>query len=188
MSTHQTAVSRICRTIANTTRLQLLWGIFDEEELCVRELALRAGISASNASNQLQELAAKEFIIPKRGKQKVFYKPCPLPDTTCARALLPALRICHDHSIAFQTILTQATAFTHERRIQIVRCLTVSEETFDSLLNKTGMTPPALNRHLRKLIRRRVIVKQDRIYQMQRPKSDLARCLLTLATQSTWSK
>lgn len=181
MSTHQTTVSQMCRTLAHSTRLQLLWNVFEDTELCVRDLSLRTGISEANASIQLRALAAKELITPKRGKLKVFYKPIGRPETLCAKTLLPALRNCHDNKMSFEAIIHEATAFTHERRIQIARCLAVSDETFTSLLNKTGMTIPALNRHLKKLSDRNVIEKQGKVYQLLQPDSMLARCLLKLA-------
>lgn len=183
MSTHQIAVSQICRTIAHPTRLQLLWDVFEEEELCVRDLALRTETSSPNASNQLQALAAKELITPKRGKLKVVYTPTVQPQTLCAKTLLPALWNCWNNKIEFKTIIHEATSFTHERRIQIVRCLAVSNETFDSLLKKTGMTTPALNRHLKKLSDRNIIQKQSKTYQLRRPNSLLTKCLLELTIQ-----
>ena len=181
MSTHQIAVSQMCRTLAHSTRLQLLWSVFEEEELCVRDLAIYTGISEPNASNQLRALAAKELIIRKRGKLKVFYKPIGRPETLCAKTLLSALRRCHDDEVSFETIIHEVTAFTHDRRIQIVRCLAVSDESFDSLLNKTGMNTSPLNRHLKKLLKRGVIQKQGKVFQLRQPDSMLARCLLKLA-------
>ena len=182
MSTHQTAVCQVCRTLAHSTRLQLLWDVLNEQELCVRELALQAGISDPNASNQLQALAAKELIVPKRGKLKVFYKPNNRPKALCAKNLLPALKNCQNHDVSFETVIREATAYTHERRIQIVRCLAASDESFDSLLKKTGMKIPSLNRHLKKLIDRNVIQKEGKVYQLRQPDSMLAQCLLELAT------
>jgi len=183
MSTYQTEFSLICRTIANTTRLQLLWEVFNGEELSVQDLAIQAGTSKQNASNQLRALAAKEFIRPYRGKREVFYKPA-RPSAECVRQLLPILRKCHAQSLPSQAIIHQATAFTHERRIQIVRCLTASDETFESLLKRTGMTAPSQSRHLRKLLRRNVIHKQNKAYQLSHPDSKLAQCLLKLAAKA----
>jgi len=183
MNTHQTAVTQICRTIAQSTRLQLLWHVFTDKELCVRDLALQAGISEPNASNQLQALADKELIIPKRGKLKVIYKPVPQPETLCAKILLPALKECQNKKVSFRTVIHEATAFTHERRIQIVRCLAVSDEPVDSLIKKTGMTTSSLSRHLKKLLDRDFIQKQGKVYQLQQPDSVLAQCLLELAVQ-----
>jgi len=182
MSTHQTAICQICRTLAHPTRLQLLWDVFKEEERCVRDLALQSEISEPNASNQLKALASQELIIPKRGKLKVFYKPAGRPKTLCAKILLPALRQCQENGVSFETVIHMATAFTHERRIQIVRCLKAADETFDSLLNKTGMTTPSLNRHLKKLLDRNVIQKKRKVYQIRNPDFILSQSLLDLAS------
>lgn len=183
MKTYQKEVSQVCRTIAHKTRLQLLWNVFEDRQFCVRDLALRTGISEPNASNQLAALAAKELIEPKRGKLTVVYRPVSQPKNICARLLLPTLQICVENKVAFDLIIHAATAFTHERRIQIVRCLAAADEPFDSLLKKTGMTTPALNRHLKKLLDRDVIQKSDKIYQIRQPGTGLSRCLLEIATQ-----
>jgi predicted transcriptional regulator len=61
--------------------------------------------------------------------------------------------------------------------------LSASDESFDSLLKKTGMTAPALNRHLKKLHDRRIIQKTGKIYQIRQPNSGLSRCLLEIAIQ-----
>jgi DNA-binding transcriptional ArsR family regulator len=183
MKTHQKYVSQICRTIAHTTRLKLLWDIFEDRKLCVRDLANRTGISEPNASNQLKALAAKELIEAKRGKLMVFYRPSSQPENPYAQRLLPTLHSCKENKVPFEAIIHAATAFTHERRIQIVSCLAAADESFDSLLKKTGMTTPALNRHLKKLIDRDIIHKSGRIYKIRQPGSSLARCLLGIATQ-----
>jgi len=183
MSTYQTEFSLTCRVIANATRLKLLWEIFQGEKLSVQNLAIQTGTSEQNASNQLRTLAAKELIYPCREKREVFYKPAK-PSTELARVLLPVLIKCHAQNLSFQTIIHQATAFTHERRIQIVRCLAVSDECFDSLLKKTGMTIPAQNRHLRKLLQRNIIRNKNMTYQLCEPSSKLSQCLLGLATKA----
>jgi len=155
--------------------------VFEDEKLCVRDLARQTGISEPNASNQLRALAAKELITSQRGKLKVFYAPVDRPETLCAKTLLPALRKCQENGVSFETVIHEATAFTHDRRIQIVRCLAASDESFTSLLKKTGMTISPLNRHLKKLSNRNVIQKQGKAYLLLQPNSMLARYLLELA-------
>jgi DNA-binding transcriptional ArsR family regulator len=113
----------------------------------------------------------------------VVYHPASQPKNLCARLLLPTLQSCKENTVSFDVIIHAATAFTHERRIQVVRCLAAADQPFDSLLEKTGMTMPALNRHLKKLLDRNIIKKSGRIYQMRQPGSGLSRCLLEIATQ-----
>ena len=38
--------------------------------------------------------------------------------------------------MSFKAVIDQATAFTHERRIQLVRCLAPTAKTFDELLEQ----------------------------------------------------
>lgn len=185
MSTHQTNLAQICRTIANTTRLQLLWGVLENKNRCVWDLAIRAKISDSNASNQLRSLARSGLIMPTRGKLEVIYKPESHPDTMCAKALLPVLKDCYNRGVSFDKIIHQATSFTHERRIQVARCLGASDERFDSLLDKTGMTTPSLNRHSRKLLQRNIIRKDQDVFHLKKQTEPLPRCLLKLAVYSS---
>jgi len=183
MYKYQTAFVKICRIIANETRLHLLWVVFENNGLCVQDAAEKVNISSQNGSHQLSLLAAAKLLEPTREKQKVFYRPTADPETAEAKHLLSLLLQCHSDKTSFKTIIHFATAFTHERRIQIVRCLSQSDRSFESLLKKTGMTTPSQVRHLRKLRQRGFVKKQNGALALNRPESDFALGLLHMAVR-----
>lgn len=172
---------RTCRVLANETRLRLLWHLFDEGELCVGQLAVRTGMSRPNASNQLRALNARGLIIPRREKMKVIYRPEANRGIDFAPGLLEALRVCSQRSIPFGALVRQATAFTHERRIEIVRTLNGKRLPFGGLRTATGISPAALSRHLEKLEARRFVRRGDGLYRLGRPGNPLGSELLRIA-------
>lgn len=172
---------RTCRVIANETRLQLLWEIFKNNELCVAELADLAGTTHHNASTQLRSLNARGLLIPTRKQQKLFYRPEANEDVAHAEELLQALRRCYQQSVPFKQIIRQSTAFTHSRRIEIARELSGAQKTFTNLLDSTGMKPPSLSRHLEKLKARGFIEQGDKLYKLRSPRHDFGRTLLRIA-------
>ena len=172
---------RTCRVIANETRLQLLWHIFDEGELCVNQLVQRVGATRPNASNQLRALSARGLITSRREKKNVIYRAEANSGVDFASELLEALRQCHEQSTPFKTIIRQATAFTHERRIEIVRALNGKKLSFGGLRDTTSMSPAALSRHLEKLEARRFIKRTDGIYRLAWPGNPLGRTLIKIA-------
>jgi DNA-binding HxlR family transcriptional regulator len=183
MYAEQIAFTRVCRIIANQTRLHLLWTVMDDLEKCVALLATTAGISEHNASHQLNILQSCHLVIPHRKENRVIYMSPETSPDPFTRSLLVALKTCKANQVSFDTIIKQATAFTHDRRIQIARCLSSAEHDFDSLVQKTGMTVPALTRHLRKLIRRNVVEKKGTMYRLIKPLEALSACLLKQAVR-----
>lgn len=157
-------VWRTCRVIACETRLRLLWLLFENKNLGVAELAERIGISNPNASIQLRALAARGLISAVRKKQRVLYRPFANPTVRGAEALLSALHTCHQNGDSFKTLIRQATAFTHSRRIEIFAKLCATPCTPVELQKQTGISAPALSHHLSKLTARRFIKKSGDRY------------------------
>ena len=179
MYEYQTDFSKVCRLIANTTRLNLLWVLF-ETELCVEEAAIRGKISPQHASKLLSFMASKHLVISERRNRRVFYRPDldgPQKQLLSALKQEKGLKTSHDKIIAY------ATAFTHERRIQLARTLSAVPCTFTELQSRTGMTPAAQTRHLRKLVRRNVLSRSGDIYSLHKPTSPLAKHLLLMAVK-----
>lgn len=73
------------------------------------------------------------------------------------------------------------TAFTHERRIRIVRALAGKPMGLYELRRSTGISLPSLLRHLRKLAARGFVSRGDQGYVVGPPRSPLAKTLLNLA-------
>ena len=181
MYAYQSLFVKNCRVIANDTRLRLLWLVFQKKNLCVNDISNKAKISPHNGSHQLAILAEAGFIEPIRKNRAVFYRPAKSPRTQATQNLLSALHCCYEQEVTFSVIIHQATAFTHERRIQIVRCLSRSDRGFYGLLIKTGMTEPAQIRHLRKLTTRGFVQKKNNLITLLPPSDDFSQCLLNLA-------
>jgi DNA-binding transcriptional ArsR family regulator len=172
---------RTCRVLASETRLQLLWLIFEQKELYVQEAAELTGMSIPNASNQLRSLSARGLISLRREKMRVLYRAEANHAVDAAPILLDTLRICHEQRISFPSIIRQATAFTHERRIEIVRALTGKTLAFHQLTETTGMSTSALSRHLKKLEARGFVKCRDGFYNRAMPSNPLGRMLLKIS-------
>lgn len=172
---------RTCRVIACETRLELLWTIFRNGSQGVSELAQMTGISQPTATIQLRALNARGLIMPHREKMKVFYRAQANNAIAFAPDLLAALRECCERDVPFKTIIRQATAFTHERRIELIRALGHSELTFDELLEKTGMSESALSRHIGKLKARGLVRRNRGRYCLKNPLDNLSCVLLEAA-------
>ncbi|QHI68936.1 ArsR family transcriptional regulator [Tichowtungia aerotolerans] len=172
---------KTCRVIANETRLQLLWLLFSKGELTVTQIVTETGMSQPNASNQLKALRETGLIVCRRNKMKVFYRAEANPAAAVVPDILEALRDCYEKSVALKTLIRHATAFTHERRIEIFRALHGTSLTAPALRDATGMSPSALWRHLEKLVRRGYVKEADHAYRIGGAGNTLGRTLLKLA-------
>jgi DNA-binding transcriptional ArsR family regulator len=174
-------VWRTCRVIASETRLRLLWHLFEKKGLCISDLAAKVGISDQNASIQLRAINARGLIRPRRIKLKVFYHPEANPDVEHAEALLSALRLAHESQMSFKVIIRQATAFTHDRRILILRSLTEKRGSVADLEARLKIPAPSLNHHLLKLEDRSFVKNINGVYRTNRPGNPLGRALMKIA-------
>ena len=181
MSQLQPTLWRTCRIIASETRLHLLWLLFSEDSLCVADLAQAVGISDQNASTQLRAQSARGLITPVRKKLKVFYHPEVNTDVAHAETLLDALHLCFKTKIPTTTIIRQATAFTHIRRIEIVRALNRTPLSFEELNIATHISPTALSNHLNKLSARNFIKLTNGVYRLQTPRNSFGRVLMDVS-------
>ena len=172
---------RTCRVIANKTRLELLWLLFRQDRLCVSDLAAKVGISDPNASIQLRALSARGLITPQRNGQQIFYCPEVNINVEHAETLLGALRECHEKNMAHETVIRQATAFTHAWRIKLVRALDESRQTFSQLLESTEIPAPSLSYHLTKLRARNFIARYGNEYRLKTPNNSFGRVLMKVA-------
>jgi len=172
---------RSCRVIACETRLQLLWHIFEGGELSVNSARFLTGISQPSASAQLRALGERGLIISRRENMRVIYRAEANSALAFAPELLEMLRNCFEQAVPFKTIIRQATAFTHERRIEIVRALNGKLLSFAELLEVTGMSSTALSRHLNKLERRSFVKRTKGSYCLVTPGNVLGRTLMKCA-------
>jgi len=172
---------RTCRVIACETRLELLWALFDEEKRCVADLARYVGMGEAQASVQLRVLNARGLIKSRRVKTRVFYSPEANASVDYASELLEGLRQAFEHHMTFKSVIRQATAFTHHRRIELVHVLSGQKMDWETLVQATSMPTSSLFLHLEKLIARGFVVKVGNQYKCVRPSNQLGRLLLTIA-------
>jgi len=175
---------RTCRAIANTTRLRLLWKIFQSEGLCVGELARATGASRENATIQLRALNARGLITSTRRGKRVIYRAEANPGVDGAEELLDALRESFHAKIPLKVVFREATAFTHSRRIFLMKTVSLSSGSFDELLEASGMSPIALQWNLSKLEARGFVKARGDFYEVGHPKNPLGKCLMGLVCKS----
>ncbi|MBM4034160.1 MAG: helix-turn-helix transcriptional regulator [Planctomycetes bacterium] len=174
-------IARVLRTVACVPRLRILSRLGGGEELTVKRLASDLGVRPDLACIHLARLAAVGLVKRRRSGRKCYcaagspYGPGTLSGEVAAwlgtalpsegspprRALPSGSRKrpgADGLPQVYRVVFDAATAFTHPRRIQILRRLSSSTPApareFTSELRMSG---PALNRHLAKLIRRQYI-------------------------------
>ena len=181
MNTLKPTLWRTCRVIANETRLRLLWALFAQTELCVSDAAKRVEMGNAQASLQLRALNARGLISSRREKMKVFYRPAANDGVIAAPELLEGLRQCYDRGMTHRAVIRQATAFTHQRRIELVKALEETSMDWDELIEKTGMSSSSIYLHLDKLIRRGFVAKKGARYRLSCPRNRFGALLLRIA-------
>lgn len=185
--TNQPAPSRdqlfwaFCRVLANRTRLNLLFEIIRHAPLSVAQLAVQTDRQTANTSMQLKELHTYGLITPNRRKQSVYYTIRERPPEIYPQLLLPTLIHSAKSNTSPDVIIHLATAFTHQRRIEIVRLLSGSPKTARELLDSSNMKRSALSRHLTKLKHRDFVLQNDSVYRLNHQKKIVGATLLKAA-------
>jgi DNA-binding transcriptional ArsR family regulator len=137
----------------------------------------------SLASQSLRVLNARGLLLARRFGSSVYYSPCANRSIPYSAPLLQVIRktFANDRKPG-ENIFRYSTAFTHPRRISIVKILSKNPMRFEDIVFKTNIPPRALGRHLRKLVVRGFLKSaDDRRYIRSVPRHDFARFLLHLA-------
>jgi DNA-binding MarR family transcriptional regulator len=169
---------RTCRVLANEQRLRLLYALFEKGEQCVFELAEKTRMRESQASIHLRALNARGLILQHRSKMRVLYHAEANQEVESAASLLEALHTCYHQKIPIPSLIRQATAFTHPRRIEIIQCLPPAGATKDWLSEKTKISLSALSRHLKKLKLRGFVTGTHNEYTKAVPEDAFSQTLL----------
>lgn len=175
---------RTCRTLANGKRLELLTRLFEHGEMTVSEAAERTDFAPDAASLMLRQLQARGLLSARRRSRWVFYCAAADPHVAHAAPLLAALRRSLPDPRYRPLVFRYLTAFTHPRRIAIVKTLASGPQWASTLRKTCSMSKAALIRHTRKLVARGFIAKHDEKYRLLRPRGLLARTLLQCAIDS----
>jgi DNA-binding transcriptional ArsR family regulator len=155
---------RTCRALANRKRLACLRAVVGLPDRPVKVLAARAALAQPVASAYLRQLQARGVIAARRDGRWVRYQPRAEPTVAHAAPVLAALRRALSRGGARDGILLRRlAAFTHSRRLRLLRALRADADTdFAVLQQRAPMPKPALVRHLRKLAASGVARRTDR--------------------------
>lgn len=175
---------RTCRVLSNESRIKLLWKLFQGGEMSVSVLGDAVGLPESVASTYLRGLNSRGLILSERRQKYVFYRPEANPEVEHAERMLEALRASYEAFMPIGLVLQHLTAFTHPRRIEIVRALNEVAYDEQKLSIKTQISLPALYRHVRKLAERGYVVKKDKVLILVPQETVLAKTLLKIVTGS----
>lgn len=176
---------RVCRTVSHEGRLKLLWLLFEHGEMCVSELKIASGMTKPNTSIQMKELFLAGLVRFRRQNMNVIYRAEADSRIPFAEILLALLKQCFEEKMLFEDVARQVTAFTHERRIEIVQALLAGPCPATQLPDRTGMKSSALFRHLSKLEARRIVRRDGKLYRVACPSEPLSRTLLDIVKKET---
>lgn len=171
---------KLCRVLANKSRLKILQLLLNESELCVCDIACEQRLTRPSASRHIQLLAEYKFIkTTPSGKWLLcrIYESKKSDDFTALREIIFKKLRAGDPQI--NSIYKSATAFTHERRIRIIQLLQTRNMSLDELISASEISGIALSRHLTKLTQRNLVAENDGMYRFTTPTDPTLKSLLT---------
>jgi len=180
-------VWRTCRALANLNRLRCLRIVLEQPAVTVGEIAERLSLSVCYASQVLRALQARGLLAARRESRWVRDVAHPDPLVVGSSLLLTALnrallKECRSDASLIRTL----TAFTHVRRLEILRLLQVrSPLGAEDIQAHTRISSPALSRHLKKLSQRGMVSCADDRWSLLPPCDTLAATLLKLLATGT---
>ncbi len=175
---------RTCRVLANRTRLVMLQELILRPNQSVSEVARRLCVPPAVVTQYLRALNARGMLAARRQGKCVYYRPCADESVLGAMPLLQALQETFaTKKDPVEVIFRQATAFTHPRRLDIIRVLQNEPLNSRHLRAATGISRAALTRHLHKLVNRGVVMFDGRKYRCTTLRDPFAKALLRLAKQ-----
>jgi len=182
----QPAFWRTCRTIANHTRLKMFGLLIEEPNQTVSAMAQRLHKPLSLTSEYLQALEVQGLLTAHRTGRYVRYRLNlnSAPNGGHGSDLVAALRKTYQREAnPVGTIFRLATAFTHPRRLEIVRALHSGARTVDQIQVVTRISGWALLRHLGKLEERGFVISRRGLYTLVDRPDGLGRQLARLASE-----
>lgn len=173
---------RTCRVLANGLRLRILQELIREPDQTVASVAANLKIPPPLTSRYLRALNARGLLEARRSHKWVRYRPSPNKSVSASFPLLKAIKQTFaSEKQPIETIYRQVTAFTHPRRVQIVHALRGGQLTKASLRISTGISQPALRRHLKKLLDRGFVEVGQRTCRCAKCTTPLPKTLLKFA-------
>lgn len=178
------SIWRTCRVLANRQRLLLLRHLLLRSESTVSNMAREMELSVSSTSQHLRALNARGLLAVRREGRYVFYRvggDDSVPDA--AAILASACDMLRVSKRAVESVFRVVTACTHPRLLDILRSLGRGDQTMVVIGNATGISRPALHRHLSKLESRGFVVERDQMYSCPQPRDVLTCTLMSLAVK-----
>jgi len=172
---------RTCRVLANPLRLRCLQAVLRQPNRFVSALAQETRLPVPVASQYLRDLQARGLISVWRRSRWTFYGDTPDPLVDHAAPLLAAMRKSFaDETFSMDQIHHVLQGFTHPRRLAVLRVLVTSSHpsSFAAIGHATGISAPALVRHLHKLEACELVRRVDRDWCLAGHLPGLARRLL----------
>ena len=159
MSSYHPTLWRTCRVLANKRRLQCLRAVLETPGATVGAIAALARLPQNQTSACLRTLQARGLLQAGRISRWVHYHPFADPLVPVAAPILSGLsRALLQEKMPCPKIIRSLTAFTHPRRLTILRLLQKNKRlSFSALARQSDISPAALARHLDKLKRREVV-------------------------------
>lgn len=143
---------RTCRVLANRTRLRMFRFLVQNPDQNVETVAKRLKVRPPLASEYLRGLEARGFLTARRAASRVYYRVNPETAVQGVRPLVQALQLAFRQSPnSIDRVFNLATGFTHPRRVTVFRALSEGPRTAAQIKTATGISRPAVNRHLAKL-------------------------------------
>jgi DNA-binding transcriptional ArsR family regulator len=153
----------------------------------VEQIAQETRLSEAQASLALRALQSRGLIAAARKSRWVRYVPETDPLVPSAQPILDAF--CEGIRIRGTTdaeLFRTLTAFTHPRRLALLRCLQARGPLlFETLAALCRISPPAAYRHLRKLAARDLVTLRDGSVTLTPVKDPLTCVLLDLISSGT---
>lgn len=178
----QPTLWRTCRVLANRIRLDMFGLLLRQPNQSVSAVARQLHLALCSASEYLRALEARGLLAARRPGRRVEYRVSSATAKGPAAGLVAALRTTFlREPQPAETVFHLATAFTHPRRIEILRVLRTGPRDLEQIRAATRMSTWALLRHLKKLEARDFITVLESMYQVTERKDALGRELMRLA-------
>ncbi|MEI6211522.1 MAG: hypothetical protein WCR06_07835 [bacterium] len=173
---------RTCRVLACARRLKVFKVVVEKGPVCVKDVARICRMPENTTTQYLRALQARGLLAANRKSRWVYYVPQADPSVQHAEVLLAVMRKALGRNEPNAEMLAALTAYTHPRRIAMVRQLASKPGTVPDVGYALGISYPASYRHMEKLVRRGVVQMTEKgICQLATPASELAASLLQAA-------
>jgi len=176
---------KTCRILANESRLRILKRLMRGAELCVTEIADAEEITPVVASQHLRMLHELGILKQTRKSKWTFYSMDAAPESMLIQEIhKPLERELVRKQGQIPELLKLMTAFTHPRRVEIIKQLAKSPRTFNELTSACAISPRAMIRHLSKLQSRNFIQLNADVYSLLPKGTALKKRLVAMCQQS----